>query len=68
MTGSKGKSLELARRYSCLIPVRLGDEATKRNFKVNGHQIKPNYEGLTPIAGEVKSILLMEPDIPKEML
>ncbi|RDX98811.1 hypothetical protein CR513_18212, partial [Mucuna pruriens] len=34
--------------------VELRDEANNINFKVNGHQIKPYYEGLTPRGGEVK--------------
>ncbi|RDX84806.1 Pro-Pol polyprotein, partial [Mucuna pruriens] len=41
--------------------VELRDEANNRNFKVNGHQIKPFHEGPTPKVGEVESILLMEP-------
>ncbi|RDX74364.1 hypothetical protein CR513_45898, partial [Mucuna pruriens] len=38
--------------------VELRDEANNRNFKVNGHRIKPFHEGSTPLVGEVESILI----------
>ncbi|RDX90037.1 hypothetical protein CR513_28145, partial [Mucuna pruriens] len=41
--------------------VELRDKANNRNFKVNGHQIKPFHEGSTPMVGKVESISLMEP-------
>ncbi|RDY09794.1 hypothetical protein CR513_05786, partial [Mucuna pruriens] len=46
--------------------IELRDEANNQNFRVNGHQIKPYHEGLTSMVGEVGSILLMEPTLPKE--
>ncbi|RDX88462.1 hypothetical protein CR513_29950, partial [Mucuna pruriens] len=33
-------------------------------FQVNGHQIKPFYEGPTPIAGDMETISLLEPALP----
>ncbi|RDY11668.1 hypothetical protein CR513_03658, partial [Mucuna pruriens] len=44
------------------------DEAINRNFKVNGHQLKPYYEGSTLIVGEVETISLMEPTILDDTL
>ncbi|RDX85979.1 hypothetical protein CR513_32750, partial [Mucuna pruriens] len=45
--------------------IELRDEANNRNFKVNGHQIKPYHESLTPMVGEVENISLMEPALLK---
>ncbi|RDY12496.1 hypothetical protein CR513_02710, partial [Mucuna pruriens] len=41
--------------------VELKDECTNNTFHVNGHQIKIFHEGPTPIAGDMESILLIEP-------
>ncbi|RDY11021.1 hypothetical protein CR513_04367, partial [Mucuna pruriens] len=50
--------------------VELRDEANNRNFKVNGHQIKPYYEGLNSNleGGKVKIISLVEPVILEDTL
>ncbi|RDX76708.1 pol, partial [Mucuna pruriens] len=40
------------------------DEQSNNTFQVNGHQIKPFYEGPTPIAGDMETISLMEPAPP----
>ncbi|RDX87327.1 hypothetical protein CR513_31210, partial [Mucuna pruriens] len=47
-----------------LIAVQLKDEQSNSNFQVNGHQIKPFYEGPTPIVGDMEIISLMEPAPP----
>ncbi|RDY02436.1 hypothetical protein CR513_14100, partial [Mucuna pruriens] len=46
--------------------VGLRDKANNWNFKVNGHEIKPFHDGPTPMVGEVESISLMEPALPKD--
>ncbi|RDY11489.1 hypothetical protein CR513_03833, partial [Mucuna pruriens] len=44
--------------------VQLKDEHSNNTFHVNGHQIKPFYEGPTPTLGDVEAISLMEPAPP----
>ncbi|RDY13032.1 hypothetical protein CR513_02107, partial [Mucuna pruriens] len=44
--------------------VQLKDEQINNTFQVNGHQIKPFYEGPAPITGEMEIISLMEPAPP----
>ncbi|RDY07197.1 hypothetical protein CR513_08738, partial [Mucuna pruriens] len=44
--------------------IQLKDEHSNSIFQVNGHQIKPFYEGPTPIVGDVEAISLMEPALP----
>ncbi|RDX65308.1 Retrovirus-related Pol polyprotein from transposon 17.6, partial [Mucuna pruriens] len=51
-----------------IVFVELRDKANNKNFKVNGHQIKPYYEGLNSRVGKVESISLMEPTIPEDTL
>ncbi|RDX87366.1 hypothetical protein CR513_31162, partial [Mucuna pruriens] len=54
--------------------VEVRDKANNCTFKVNGHQLKPYYEGpiLSSKEGEVEVLTLIEPvileDIPKEIL
>ncbi|RDY11605.1 hypothetical protein CR513_03706, partial [Mucuna pruriens] len=49
-----------------LVAVELKDEHTNNTFQVNGHQIKLFHEGLTPIAGNMETIALMEPAPPND--
>ncbi|RDY09144.1 hypothetical protein CR513_06543, partial [Mucuna pruriens] len=44
--------------------VQLKDEQSNCTFQVNGHQIKPFYQGLAPIAGDMEIISLREPAPP----
>ncbi|RDX73946.1 hypothetical protein CR513_46367, partial [Mucuna pruriens] len=46
-----------------LIAVEIRDDANNRNFKINGHQLKPYYEGpnLSLNVGEVEIVELIEP-------
>ncbi|RDX79037.1 gag-pol, partial [Mucuna pruriens] len=39
-------------------------EHSNSTFQINGHQIKPFYEGPTPIVGDMEIISLMEPAPP----
>ncbi|RDX87064.1 hypothetical protein CR513_31521, partial [Mucuna pruriens] len=50
--------------------VEVRDEANNRTFKVNGHQLKPYYEGpnLSSNGGKVEFIELTEPVIPEDTL
>ncbi|RDX74565.1 hypothetical protein CR513_45679, partial [Mucuna pruriens] len=48
--------------------VELRDKASNWNFMVNGHQLKPYYEGPSLNVGGVESIALMELAIPKDIL
>ncbi|RDX79475.1 gag-pol, partial [Mucuna pruriens] len=43
--------------------VKLKEEHSNSTFQVNGHQIKPFYEGPTAIAGDMEIISLMEPTL-----
>ncbi|RDY01970.1 hypothetical protein CR513_14634, partial [Mucuna pruriens] len=56
----KKKNVLLFNSRLKLIAVELRDEATNRIFKVNGHQLKPFHEGLTPMVGEVESSIRHE--------
>ncbi|RDY06392.1 hypothetical protein CR513_09623, partial [Mucuna pruriens] len=47
--------------------VQLKDEHSNRTFQVNGHQIKPFYQGPAPIASDMEIISLMEPTPPDGM-
>ncbi|RDX64396.1 Pol polyprotein, partial [Mucuna pruriens] len=44
--------------------VQLKDEQINNTFQVNGHQIKPFYEGPASIAGDMEIVSLMEPAPP----
>ncbi|RDX94506.1 hypothetical protein CR513_23105, partial [Mucuna pruriens] len=46
--------------------VELRKEAHNRNFKVKVHHIKPFHKGPTLMVGEVESISLVEPTLPKD--
>ncbi|RDX85609.1 hypothetical protein CR513_33179, partial [Mucuna pruriens] len=53
-----------------LIVVEVRDDANNRTFKVNGHELKPYYEGLNLSSNmsEVEIIELIELEIPEDTL